>query len=75
MRCALAAATLCRTTQHDWQGRRLADQTLFWLDFGTRSVLLNADSAEPLTREARELLAIVIASAKTAAANSPDRRP
>ncbi len=52
-----------------------ADETLFWLDFGIRSAMLNPESAEPLKREAGELLAIFIASAKTAVANSPDRRP
>jgi len=111
MRFALEAATLCRSIQHDWQGRRVADQmfrsatsvaanyhaacrarsrkefvaklglvteeadeTLFWLDFATRSRLLQTESAEPLKREAGELLAIFISSAKTAAAHSPDRR-
>ncbi|MEQ1729243.1 MAG: four helix bundle protein [Vicinamibacterales bacterium] len=111
MRFALEAAMVCRSIQHDWQGRRLADQmfrsatsvaanyhaacrarshrefiaklgivteeaheTLFWLDFAARSRLLQPESAEPLKREARELLAIFISSAKTAAANSPDRR-
>lgn len=111
MRFALATATLCPATQHDWQGRRLADQmfrsatsvaanyhaacrarsrkefvaklgivaeeadeTLFWLEFAMRSGLLMPEDAEPLLRETRELLAIFIASAKTAASNDPDRR-
>lgn len=52
-----------------------ADETLFRLDFATRSGPLSAERTEPLQREARELLSIFIASAKTAAANTPARPP
>ena len=47
-----------------------ADETIFWLHFAVRSGMLMEAPAKPLMREARELLAIFIASAKTAAANT-----
>ena len=67
MRFALAAATLCRTTQHDWQGRRLADETVFWLEFAARAGMTGAPAAATVN-EARAGLAIFIASQKTVAA-------
>jgi len=111
MRFAVNMAALCRTTQTDWAGRRLADQmfrsatsvaanyhaacrarsrrevgakmgfvveeaeeTVFWLEFASRAGLTTTSRAAPLIQEARELLAIFTASAKTAAANQPGRR-
>ena len=111
MRLAIDVAALCRHAQHQWPGRRLADQmfrsatgvaanyhaacrarsrrefiaklgivieeaeeTVFWLDFGSRTGLTDHAKSGPLAKEARELLAIFTASAKTAAANQPGRR-
>jgi four helix bundle protein len=48
-----------------------ADETIFWLNFVVRSGMLIEEPAKPLMREARELLAIFIASAKTAANTAP----
>ena len=110
MRFAVSMAALCRTTQTEWPGRRLADQmfrsatsvaanyhaacrarsrrefvakmglvveeaeeTVFWLEFASRAALIETSTSAPLIREARELLAIFTASAKTAAAHQPGR--
>jgi four helix bundle protein len=75
MRFAIEVATLCRSAQHEWPGSRPADQMFR----SATSVAANYHAASrarsrPLTKEARELLAIFTASAKTAAANQPDRR-
>lgn len=106
MHLALGVSAICRSVQHDWSGRRIADQvfrsatsvaanyraacrarsrrefiaklgivieeaeeTVFWLEFAVRSGVVASEAAGDLTREARELLAIFTASAKTAAAN------
>ncbi|MGC4083147.1 MAG: four helix bundle protein [Vicinamibacterales bacterium] len=111
MRFAVSMAALCRETQREWPGRRLADQmfrsstsvaanyhaacrarsrrefiaklglvveeaeeTVFWLEFGSRAGLTDAGKTAPLIREARELLAIFTASAKTAASSIRPRR-
>lgn len=50
-----------------------AEETVFWLEFGVRAGLARADTCDPVIHEARQLLAIFTASAKTAAA--PPRRP
>lgn len=44
-----------------------AEETVFWLEFGSEAGLTHAARTAPLIREARELLAIFTASAKTAA--------
>lgn len=51
-----------------------AEETVFWLDFGSRTGLTDHARSGPLAQEARELLAIFTASAKTAAANQSGRR-
>ena len=44
-----------------------AEETVFWLEFGVRAGLAGTDTCDPILREARQLLAIFTASAKTAA--------
>ncbi|MFN7916813.1 MAG: four helix bundle protein [Vicinamibacterales bacterium] len=44
-----------------------AEETVFWLEFGAKAGLTDGARTAPLIREARELLAIFTASAKTAA--------
>ena len=51
-----------------------AEETVFWLEFASRTGLTDSVTAAPLTKEARELLAIFTASAKTASAREPSRR-
>ena len=51
-----------------------AEETVFWLEFAARIKLVEAARTAPLLQEARELLAIFTASAKTASAGVPDRR-
>ncbi len=45
-----------------------AEETVFWLEFAYRAGMTHEGCA-PLTQEAHELLAIFVASLKTAAAN------
>lgn len=46
-----------------------AEETVFWLEFATRAGMVSTDAAGSVTREAREILAIFIASLKTVAAS------
>lgn len=51
-----------------------AEETVFWLEFGSKAGLTDAARTGPLIREARELLAIFTASAKTAASTTRPSR-
>jgi four helix bundle protein len=51
-----------------------AEETVFWLDFAVRTGMVEAGRTAALLNEARELLAIFTASAKTASQNEPPRR-
>jgi four helix bundle protein len=51
-----------------------AEETVFWLDFASRTKLADAERALALLNEARELLAIFTASAKTASEGGSVRR-
>jgi len=46
-----------------------ADEAAFWLELSLEKELLSKDTAEPLLKEARELVAIMTASRKTAEEN------
>lgn len=46
-----------------------AEESLFWLEFARRAGMTSDQHAAGVTREARELLAIFIASLKTVAGN------
>jgi four helix bundle protein len=46
-----------------------ADETVFWLRFSIRASLKQGNEASDLLKEARELLAIFLASARTATSN------
>lgn len=46
-----------------------ADECLFWLELIVRAGLLPAPRLEPLIQEAGEILAIIVASIKTAKSN------
>jgi four helix bundle protein len=50
-----------------------AEETVFWLEFARRSRMAGDQRARCLAAEAREVLAIFIASLKTAAANLKTR--
>lgn len=43
-----------------------ADETLFWMELLTEACILNANAAQPLMKEAEEILRIFAASLKTA---------
>lgn len=49
------------------------DETLFWLELIERSELLPEERLRPLMQEADELLAIAVASIRTAKRNRPER--
>ncbi len=49
------------------------DETLYWLEVLVEAGFLPQKDADPLTREANELLGIVIASIRTARKRSPSR--
>lgn len=51
-----------------------ADETVFWLMFASRSGIADSPVTRRVLSEARELLAIFVASAKTASANSERAR-
>lgn len=46
-----------------------AAESVFWLDFAAKARMLSPDAVAPTLDEARQLLAIVIASMKTARSN------
>jgi four helix bundle protein len=48
-----------------------AEESAFWVEFGIRTGLLQHEPAARLLTEARDLLAIFIASQKTVNANMP----
>lgn len=46
-----------------------AEETLFWLEFARRADMARSERLLPIINEARELLAIFLASARTVSAN------
>jgi four helix bundle protein len=51
-----------------------ADETLFWLELLSEAGIVKTDRLEALAREANELVAVFVASRKTATGtNNPDR--
>jgi len=50
------------------------DESAFWMEMIIESGMIKKDLVEPLLKEARELLAIFIASKKTARKNNEDRK-
>lgn len=51
-----------------------ADETIFWLELIIESELLKEERIEPLLQEAKELLAIMIASSNTAYKNKRNEK-
>jgi hypothetical protein len=51
-----------------------SDESVFWLNFVTRTALPQSQASEELTKEALELVAIFTAAAKRALSRQPSRR-
>jgi four helix bundle protein len=51
-----------------------ADETLMWLNLMVRVKLVKRQDAQPLAREANEIVSVLVASRKTAQARLQERR-